>query len=179
MIKNNILIGSAIQNFNVLIIILYERAKKVTKLDSFWPLKFFYSFTWSQPRTHNQIVRFLSHQALDLVPEKQTDDFQKFLVNVLLPEPIDNDIDIAVIYPTDDDDFMLPLLSNTDLFSTSDNNRKRTRSSLITNNETLIDNSFTDSDSQSENLNLNRAQNKKSRKWFFTLVGGVLGKEQN
>ena len=39
----------------------------------------------------------------------------------------------------------------------------RTRYSLITDNETLIDNSFTDSDSQFKNLNLNRAQNEKSR----------------
>ena len=38
----------------------------------------------------------------------------------------------------------------------------RTRYSLITDNETLIDNSFTDSDSQFKNLNLNRAQNRKS-----------------
>ena len=62
---------------------------------------------------------------------------------------------------------MLPLLSNTDLIPTSDNDRKRTRSPLITENETLIDNYFTDSDSQSENLNLNRAQNDKSRKFTF------------
>jgi hypothetical protein len=101
-------------------------------------------------------------QALNLVHEKQADDFNKFLVNFLQPEPIDNDNDITM-FPTNEDDFMLPLLSNTDLFPTSDNERKRTRSSLITDNETLIDNSFTDSDSQSENLNLNRAQNKKSR----------------
>ena len=100
-------------------------------------------------------------QALDLVHEKQADDFNKFLVNFL--EPIDNDNDITM-FPTNEDDFMLPLLSNTDLFPTSDNDRKSTRSPLITNNETLIDNSFTDSDSQSENLNHNRAQKKKSRK---------------
>ena len=66
------------------------------------------------------------------------------------------------MFPTDEDDFMLPLLSNTDLSPTTDNDRKRTRSPLIT--ESFIDNPSTDSDSQSEILNLNRAQNKKSRK---------------
>ena len=77
-------------------------------------------------------------------------------------EPIDNDNDITM-FPTDEDDFMLPLLSNTDLSPTTDNDRKRTRSPLIT--ESFIDNPSTDdSDSQSEILNLNRAQNKKSRK---------------
>jgi len=68
------------------------------------------------------------------------------------------------MFPTDEDDFMLALLSSTDLINTSDKDRKRTRSSLITDNETLIDNPSTNSDSQSESLNLNRAQNKKSRK---------------
>jgi len=66
------------------------------------------------------------------------------------------------MFLTDEDDFMLPLLPNTDLSPTSDNDRKRTRSPLIT--ESFIDNPSTDSDSQSEILNLNRAQNKKSRK---------------
>ena len=100
-------------------------------------------------------------QALDLVHEKQADDFNKFLVNFLQHEPIDNDNDITM-FPTDEDDFMLPLLSNTDLSPTTDNDRKRTRSPLIT--ESSIDNPSTVSDSQSEILNLNRAQNKKSRK---------------
>ena len=108
----------------------------------------------------------------------KADDFNKFLVNFLQPEPIDNDNDITM-FPTDEDDFMLALLSSTDLINTSDKDRKRTRSSLITDNETLIDNPSTNSDSQSESLNLNRAQNKKSRKWFFLLVGGGERTEYN
>ena len=53
-------------------------------------------------------------------------------------------------------------LIDIDLSPTTDNDRKRTRSPLIT--ESFIDNPSTDPDSQSEILNLNRAQNKKSRK---------------
>ena len=136
--------------------------RKITKTDNNTALQLAFedSELMVQPTS---LLNADPRQALDLVHEKQADDFNKFLVNFLQHEPIDNDNDITM-FPTNEDDFMLPLLSNTDLFPTSDNDRKRTRSPLITDNETLIDNSFTDSDSQSENLNLNRAQNKKSRK---------------